>query len=237
MTVTTLMSIADPTILVGLPELISSCVAVDTHSPFEEHTLLTLDGVQQRPHAVLGADHEGALVSCAVLSEGVNGWSLEAAVHPSHRGRGLGTQLIAGALRHIRSHGGGPLRAWVHGASAPANALASRFGARTERQLLVLERPLTGDLPTTRSHEGIDVRRLDPGDDADRQAWLTLSNAAFLGHPDNGGWTRADLDWRMSAAWTDGSRFPVAHDALGPAAGVWTYAGTLRRSDHPAAVD
>ena len=49
-----------------------------------------------------------------------------------------------------------------------------------------------------------------------------MSNAAFEGHEDNGGWTLGDLGWRMDSAWTNGHRFPVAVDHLGLVAGVWT---------------
>jgi mycothiol synthase len=53
--------------------------------------------------------------------------------------------------------------------------------------------------------------------------WLALSNAAFTGHPENGGWTDADLRWRLDAAWSDLARFVVAVDAEDQLlAGVWT---------------
>jgi len=55
-------------------------------------------------------------------------------------------------------------------------------------------------------------------------AWLALSNAAFDGHPENGGWTADDLGWRLAAPWTSLDRFVVAVDAGTDEllAGVWT---------------
>jgi len=163
----------------------------------------------------------GRLAGCAMLSEGIDGWVVEAAVHPGLRGRGLGRQLLGEVGAHVASHGGGLVRAWLHGHGAAAHALADIAGARVDRRLLVLERPLV-DLPADRCQEGTLLRRLDTSDDGDRDAWLALSNAAFTGHPDNGNWTRADLDWRLDAAWTDAGRFPVVIDAFGLAAGVWS---------------
>ena len=205
----------------GLGELIAACVAADGHPPFDEHTLLSLDGPYQLTHSLITYVEDAGLAGCAVLSEGTAGWAVELAVHPVRRGEGLGRALLAAAVKHVGSHGGGTLRGWVHGGGRAQEALARGLRARTERRLLVLQRSLE-DLPVTRCHDGVLVHRLDPSDDTDRDAWLELSNAAFMGHPENGGWAHADLDWRMSAPWTDGARFPVASDAFGLAAGVWT---------------
>lgn len=58
--------------------------------------------------------------------------------------------------------------------------------------------------------------------DDERDAWLELSNAAFVGHPENGGWTRRDLDWRVELPWTSLQRWPVVSAADRLLAGVWT---------------
>jgi mycothiol synthase len=203
----------------GLEDFVAACTEQDHHAPFEEHTLLTLDGARQLPHARI-ATHDGqGLAACAVLSEGVEGWMVELAVRPDARGRGLAGELLDQAVAHVAGHGGGTVQAWVHGSAPAASALARRRGARLGRRLLVLTRPLTGpELPLV----GPATRPLDVRDDADRDAWLALSNAAFEGHPENGGWSRSDLDWRMQSDWTDGRRFPVVGDDVGLLAGVWT---------------
>ncbi len=205
----------------GLADFVTACTSHDGHSPFEEHTLLSLDGARQLPHARSEVHEDGVLVACAVLAEGVAGWSVELAVRPDRRGRGLGARVLEDVLGHVASHGGGAVRAWVHGPARAAHALAAHRGARPVRRLLVLRRDLQ-DLPVDRCHDGVLVRRLDVDDLADRQAWLALSNAAFEGHEDNGGWTLDDLEWRLRTAWTDPARFPVAVDHAGPVAGVWT---------------
>ncbi|HEU0102507.1 MAG TPA: mycothiol synthase [Mycobacteriales bacterium] len=205
----------------GLSDLVAACSRVDDHAPFEEHTLLTLDGSRQVPHTRLEARSGDRLEGCAVLSEGVEGWAVEVAVDPGRRGEGIGGRLLAMAREHVAHHGGGTVRVWAHGARAGRRRLARDAGAVVERRLLVLERSLR-EVGAEAPPAGVRLRGLDLGSPADRDAWLALSNAAFEGHPDNGGWSRADLDWRLDSPWTAGSRFPVAVDERGMVAGVWT---------------
>ena len=130
----------------GLAAFVAACAAADGHGPFEEHTLLSLDGARQLPHARKELRDEAGLLACAVLAEGVAGWSVELAVRPDARGRGIGRQLLDDVLGHVCGHGGGSVRAWVHGPARAAHALADRYGARTVRRLMVLRRGLQ-DLP------------------------------------------------------------------------------------------
>jgi mycothiol synthase len=102
----------------------------------------------------------------------------------------------------------------VHNTGAAAAALARE--ARLGRTLLVLHRCLDTALPDLT----LATRSLR---ERERDAWLRRSNAAFQGHPENGGWTREHLDWRVEAAWTSLDRWPVLEDAQGQlTAGVWT---------------
>lgn len=210
---------ADTALPAGFDALVQACTAADDHPPFGEHTLLTLHGQRQVRHSRLEASSAHGLAGYAVLSEGLDAWYVELAVAPASRGGHVGTALLRAAREHVASHGGGVLRAWAHAAGPAVERLAA--GWRTSRSLHVLERPLGADLPEPRVPAGLVLRTLDPTDDADRDAWLALSNAAFAGHPENGGWTRDDLDWRMDAAWTSSSGFPVLQDTGGLVAGVW----------------
>lgn len=199
----------------GLSAFEEACREHDHHAPFEEHTLLTLQGARAVPHARLTVEEGGLLAGCAVLAEGLDGWSVEVAVLPALRGRGVGRALVRAAREHVAEHGGGPLRHWVHELSPAVRSLAER--ATVTRTLLIMRRDLDGELPDVGL---IRTRPMAPHADAD--AWLALSNAAFAGHPENGGWSRADLDWRLGAMWTDPARWPVIEDAEGLVAGVWT---------------
>lgn len=213
---------ADAPLPAGLVGLVRACTAADAHPPFGEHTLLTLDGHRQVRHARLVCWQGPRLVGYAVLAEGLDAWYLELAVHPCSRGQGSGTALVRAATAHVASHGGGAIRAWAHHAGTAVERLAT--GWRASRVLHVLERSLHAPPDAPAVPAGLQLRMLDTSDSADRDAWLALSNAAFAGHPENGGWTRDDLDWRMDAAWTASGRFPVLHDDSGLVAGVWTKA-------------
>ena len=207
-------------------QLSELCAIADGHAPFDEHTLLSLDGPRQLTHGRIELRLDGRLVGCAVLTESAKAWSVEAALLPALRGQGWGRALLDAARRHVVSHGGGTVTAWTHGDAPAAAALGRAWGASTSRRLDVLRRPLV-DLPASPAvaptlGEGAVLRHLDPTSEADRDAWLVLSNAAFTGHPDNGGWSRRDLDWRAAAAWTDASRWPVVSDGQRLLAGVWT---------------
>jgi mycothiol synthase len=49
----------------------------------------------------------------------------------------------------------------------------------------------------------------------DEEAWVETNNQAFAGHPEQGGWTVAQLRERMAADWVDLEGFLVADDPDG----------------------
>ena len=50
----------------------------------------------------------------------------------------------------------------------------------------------------------------------DEEAWVETNNRAFAGHPEQGGWTVAELRERMAADWVELDGFLVADDPDGP---------------------
>lgn len=120
----------------------------------------------------------------------------EAVVHPDARRRGIGTELIGTGL----AAGGPDTRIWAHGDLAPARALAAKLGLHPARELLQMRRPLKDlpDPPTGGTHQ---VRTYaGPEDDAEL---LRVNNAAFSWHPEQGGWTEADIEERRAESWFD----------------------------------
>jgi mycothiol synthase len=118
----------------------------------------------------------------------------EAVVHPDARRRGIGTELIRTGL----AEGGPQTRIWAHGDLASARALAAALGLHPVRELLQMRRSLADLPPATGAHS---VRTYaGPEDDAEL---LRVNNAAFSWHPEQGGWTEADIDERRAESWFD----------------------------------
>lgn len=129
----------------------------------------------------------------------------EVVVHPGARRRGIGATMIGTALREA----GPGARIWAHGNLEPARATASALGLEVVRELLQMKRPLAG-LPPTPVAEGIRMTTYSgPQDDAEL---LRVNNAAFSWHPEQGGWTEADLAERRSEPWFDPAGLFLAYD-------------------------
>jgi mycothiol synthase len=83
-------------------------------------------------------------------------------------------------------------------------------------QLLGLRLPVPAvDVP-----EGAVLRNFEPG--RDEEAWLAQNNAAFADHPEQGAWSRVDLDERTNEPWFDPSGFLLLEIDGKFAASCWT---------------
>jgi mycothiol synthase len=131
--------------------------------------------------------------------------SAELVTAPGHRGHGTGRALLDGLIERA---GSGSLRVWAHGDLPAAAALARSAGLSRVRALFQLSRPLAGPLPDPSLPAGISVRTFVPGQD--EEAWLRLNALAFAHHPEQGAWTRIDLDLREQEAWFDPAGFFLA---------------------------
>ncbi|UZD61831.1 mycothiol synthase [Brevibacterium sp. JSBI002] len=126
-------------------------------------------------------------------------------IAPDHRGQGLGEQLLRTILDEEPE-----AWCWSHGDHPAAAHLAQKYGLGRDRVLYQM-RTDTGlsldALPETRSPEGVEIRSFAPGDE---DGWLTVNNAAFDWHPEQGGQTRADIDAVVTAADFDPTTFIIA---------------------------
>ena len=126
-------------------------------------------------------------------------------IAPDHRGQGLGERLLTTILDEEPE-----AWCWSHGDHPAAKHLAQKHGLGRDRVLYQM-RTDTGlsldALPETQAPEGVEIRSFAPGDE---DGWLSVNNAAFDWHPEQGGQTRADIDAVVTAADFDPNTFVIA---------------------------
>ena len=187
--------------------LVGAARLADGVAPLSEHGLLHLryDGTGDFIAAV-----DGEIAGYAYLdppsARGEEGEITgELVVHPDRRRRGLG-RALAGQL--TATAGGRVLRLWAHGDLAAAAALARAAGFERFRALWQMRRPLREPLDQPVLPAGRTLRTFVPGQDEDD--WLSLNGRAFAKHPEQGGWTRHDLELREREPWFDPAGFFIA---------------------------
>ena len=119
-----------------------------------------------------------------------SGSSVDLAVVPDHRGRGIGGALAEASLDGVTS-------AWAHGDHPAAARLAERHGFARAREMWVMRRPVT-DLPA--APDGIEIRTWTA---ADRDELLRVNAEAFRTHPEQGDMDEQNLSERMAEPWFD----------------------------------
>ncbi|MBP1817427.1 mycothiol synthase [Mycobacterium sp. OAE908] len=129
----------------------------------------------------------------------------ELVVRPDARRRGIGSAMARAGL----SEGGDDARIWAHGNLEAARATANALGLVTVRELLQMRRPLT-DLPPVTAAEGVRITTYSGA--ADDSELLRVNNAAFAWHPEQGGWTAADIAERRGELWFDPAGLFMAFD-------------------------
>jgi mycothiol synthase len=187
--------------------LVRAAADSDGVGPLSEHVMLHLRyGGDPRARNLLLVSG-GELSGYAHLdpTDPVEGPSGELVIHPAHRRQGLGL-LLTRAL--VAEAGPRPLRLWAHGDLPGAVALAAAAGFERVRALWQMRRSLQSQLERPQLAEGITIRTFVTGQDED--AWVDLNSRAFARHPEQGAWTREDLDLREREPWFDPSGFFLA---------------------------
>ena len=129
----------------------------------------------------------------------------ELVIRPDRRRQGLG-RALAGQVAAAAS--GHAIRVWAHGDLPAAAALARTAGFERFRALWQMRRSLREPLDRPVFPAGRTLRTFVPGQDEDD--WLSLNGRAFAKHPEQGGWTRHDLDLREREPWFDPAGFFIA---------------------------
>lgn len=212
--------------------LIAAVAIEDGMSPLGEHVLIHLHhGGDQDAIQLLARNRDGNLVGYLHLdvTDTVAGPAVEVAVEPSARGQGLGTSLVKTA-ETLTS--GQPIRLWAHGTNTTAHFLAHSLGYAKVRELWQMRRSLFTHIDETTNPSGFRVRNFVIGEDED--SWLAANREIFSGHPDQGTWTKEDLQVRMSESWFDPAGFFLAIDEGNKIVGFnWTKIhGGHKHGDH-----
>lgn len=129
----------------------------------------------------------------------------EVVVRPDARRRGIGSELIRTGL----DAGGAGTRVWAHGNLEPAKATAATLDLVAARELLQMRRRLA-ELPSGTAREDVLLRTYAGA--ADDSELLRVNNAAFAWHPEQGGWTEADIAERRGESWFDPQGLFLAFD-------------------------
>ncbi|WP_019144613.1 mycothiol synthase [Aeromicrobium massiliense] len=173
-----------------LARVADAAAARDGVAPFNEASRLAM--AEQREPRVLATRTDGDAVVAAAYA--VDDAPVELVVHPDHRRRGLGRDLLDALLAD------GEARFWAHGDLPAAQALAASAGLRAERTLLVLRLELTEAPAPERVPAGVTIRTFGP-DDVD--AVVAVNARAFAAHPEQGAMDRADFERRAASDWFD----------------------------------
>jgi mycothiol synthase len=136
----------------------------------------------------------------------------ELVVHPRARRGGIGAAMGRAALAKTAGHN----RFWAHGTLPAAQAAAAALGLVPVRELVQMRRSLR-NVPEPQIPAGVRIRTYaGTTDDAEL---LRVNNAAFAYHPEQGGWTAAQLEERRSEPWFDPAGLFLAFSASDAAPG------------------
>ena len=185
--------------------LIKAAHDFDGTPPIAEHVLLHLrhGGDKSDSHIVFEENNQVIAYAHLDATDLVAGPSVEAVVHPNHRGKGLGSLILKEAIKVC----GDKTRIWSHGDLPAAKAIAASLKLERLWSNLLMSKSLGDIQPVTSKYP---VRTFIP--DLDNQAFLSLNNKVFANYPDQGGWSEGDLKVRVNESWFDDKGFFVAED-------------------------
>ncbi len=153
----------------------------------------------------------------AQVIRGGRRWELELVYDHARPGEALtgAEAVLAAAVDAVRAAGGGHVHLWITRPKDVHDRLASTVGLARGRDLWQMRRPLPVGEPWS-----LATRPFVVGQDED--AWLEVNNRAFDWHPEQGGWTRADVAEREAEGWFDPAGF-LLHEVDGRLVGFcWT---------------
>jgi mycothiol synthase len=191
----------------GVLRLVRLATEEDGVAPLSEHVMLHLRyGGDRRARNVM-VMRDGQVAGYAHLdpTDPVEGPSGELVIHPGFRRHHLGLDLVNALTEQAD---GRQLRLWAHGDLPAASRLAEAAGFQRVRALWQMRRSLQTQLDRPQFTDGVEVRTFRVGQD--EEEWTALNRRAFSAHPEQGAWTRADLDLREQEPWFNPDGFFLA---------------------------
>jgi len=205
--------------------LIKAAHDFDGTPPIAEHVLLHLrhGGDKSDSHIVLEEGNQVIAYAHLDTTDLVAGPSVEAVVHPNHRGKGLGSLILKEAIKVC----GDKTRIWSHGDLPAAKAIAVSLKLERLWSNLLMSKSLGEIQPVTCKYL---IRTFIPT--LDNQAFLSLNNKVFANYPDQGGWSEDDLGVRLNEDWFEKEGFFVAEDKGELIGFCWTKIHGAHRHSH-----
>lgn len=196
--------------------LISNATDHDGVPPVSEHVLLHLRHGGDKADTHFVATNENQVVGYAHLdlTDEVEGPSAELVIHPQHRKKGYGQEL----LKALHDASGNNLRLWSHGDLPGAKNIAEHNGFKKVRTVIQMRRSLNDSIPELT--KDVPIRNFLPGIDNDE--WVALNNKSFANHPDQGNWSARDLEIRTKEDWFDPQGFLIAEENQKMIGFCWT---------------
>ncbi|MFE4503992.1 mycothiol synthase [Rhodococcus sp. NPDC056743] len=179
-------------------ELVDRAAEFDGKAPVSEQGRHAIAGRGQARHFVILDDDDVVGYAQLQAGSGEHPDMAELVVDPARRRQGIGTALATSVFDEGRPG----TRVWAHGNIDAAKEFAKALDLTSARELLQLRRPLdVPELPEIVVPEGVTLRTyFGHEDDAEI---VRVNNAAFSWHPEQGGWTQAEIDERTAEGWFD----------------------------------
>jgi mycothiol synthase len=191
----------DQKVLDEILELIETATKIEGHRPVGEHKYAHLK-VGARNWVGVMAYERGRLVGYAHTRWNAVGdrprVAVEVVVHPDWYGSDVARALLSETRSVLGRAGGGLMYLWVHRVEDAHETLAAKLGFTVQRELAFMTREMAEPRDAVPLPEGITLRAYRERDEA---AFLRVNNAAFEGHPENGGWDEAEFADRRSREW------------------------------------
>jgi mycothiol synthase len=199
----------------SLNALLEQANAASDHPPLPEPQQLAVSHLAEAPDGerIVLARQGTDLAGVALLSPARDGSTVvHLVVDPSVA---AAAELPRALLRRaVQEAPAAPIHLWVMQATAQDDERVAAEGFVPERDLLQMRVSLPLPADVVAATRPLATRSFVLG--RDEEAWVDTNNRAFADHPEQGGWTVAQLRERMAADWVDLDDFLVADDPVGP---------------------